>query len=101
MISTDALNARDLYLVCKYEISFANSSKNTNFEGVTVQSFEFAKSIKQSCIKRSDQWGFSLPGRLEYKISDLHTADCVYYHSCCVNFCTGKQVMVHSSVELC
>ena len=96
-ISIDGLNERDLYLLCNKESRFVSSSKNKNFEGVKVKTFEFTKSIKQCCIKRSDQWGFTVLGTVEYKMADLHAADCVYHRSCCVYFRTGKQVKVHSS----
>ena len=100
-ISTDGLNERDLFLFFNKNSSFASSSKNKNFAEVKVKTFEFAKSIKQCCIKRSDQWEFTVLGRVECKISDLYAADCMYHGSSWVNFRTGKQVKVHSSVELC
>ena len=89
-ISTDGFN----------EISFANSSKNKNFEGVKVRTFEFAKSIKQRCIKRPDHWGLTVLGRVEYKMSALYSADYVYHRSCCIKCRNRKKVKVHSSVEL-
>ena len=44
--------------------------------------------------------GIQVLGRVEYEMSDLDAADCVYHCSCYVNFPTGTHVNVCCSVEL-
>ena len=89
-ISTDGLNERDLCLFCNNEIKFQNASKNSSFEGVKTS--EFAKTIKACCIEKADDWSFTVLGRMEVKMFDLHAAVSVYHRSGCVSFRTGKKV---------
>lgn len=55
-----------------------------------VKTDTFVKTILESCDERSDNWSFSVKGRIEYFGSDLHAADCLYRHSCSRNFWTSR-----------
>ena len=57
-----------------------------------VQTDQFVDTILKVCESRSDDWGFSVKGRIEYYLRDLHAADCVYHHSCSGNFRSLKAV---------
>lgn len=53
-----------------------------------VRTDAFARTIKECCENRSDDWSFKVKGRIEY-YGDLSAADCIYHHVCSVNFRTG------------
>jgi hypothetical protein len=91
-MTIESKDERKLCLFCTKEVDFSNVSKNRNFEGVRVKTIEFATSVYECCVKRADQWASLVMGRIEYKMSDLHAADCVYHRSCCTNFRSGRQV---------
>ena len=59
---------------------------------VRVRTDTFAERIKQCCKNRSDEWSFIFLGRIEYFMSHLHAADCVYHQSCSVNIRTGRNI---------
>ena len=61
-------------------------------ECVRVRTNTFAETIKQCCKNRCDEWSFIVLGRIEYFMSDLHAADCVYHRSCSVNFRTERNI---------
>ena len=44
------------------------------------------------CESHSDDWGFTVKGRIEYYLRDLHAADGLYHHSCSGNFRSFKAV---------
>ena len=57
-----------------------------------VKTDVFARTILDCCERRSDDWSFAVKGRIEYYGGDLHAADCLYHHSCSVNFRYGFNV---------
>ena len=54
-----------------------------------VKTDTFVKTILECCDSRSDEWVFTVKGRIEYYCCDLHAADCIYHHSCSGNFQSG------------
>ena len=75
-------------LFCNTFVDFISSPS----DGIQVKTTEFSQTIKEISEKRKDEWGYLVLGRINYKMSDLHAADCIYHRSCCVNFRTGKQM---------
>ena len=51
---------------------------------------KFVETILEVCESRSDDWGLTLKGRIEYYLRDLHAADGLYHHSCSGNFRSFK-----------
>lgn len=78
-------------LFCGNSVDFSGK-RNSISEQVTVQTTEFAETIKQCCETGCDEWSLVVKGRIEYSLSDLHAADCVYYRICSTNFRTGKNI---------
>lgn len=76
-----------------------NSQRDCLFCGTTVtpgsasvsyvKTDTFVKTILECCDSRSDEWAFTVRGRIEYYGCDLHAADCIYHHSCSGNFRSG------------
>ena len=64
-----------------------------------VKTFTFVDQILTCCKTRSDAWSTSVQGRIEYFGRDLHAADCMYHHSCDVNFRTRREVPMQHSTE--
>ena len=64
-----------------------------------VKTFTFVDQILTRCKTRSDAWSSSVQGRIEYFGRDLHAADCMYHHSCDVNFRTMRDVPMQHSTE--
>ena len=60
----------------------------------SVKTHGFVQSILKCCESRSDEWSFTVKGRIEFYGADLHAADCVYHHSCSVNFRTGRDIPI-------
>jgi len=50
------------------------------------------KTILEVCESRSDDWGLTVKGRIEYYLRDLHAVDGLYHHSGNGNFRTYKSV---------
>ena len=81
-----------------------NSKSDCLFSGTTVhlgnvdyshvKTNDFAKTILEGCNNRSDDWSFTVKGRIEYYDGDLHAADCIYHHKCSVHFRTGRDIPV-------
>ena len=65
-----------------------------------VRTFTFVDQILTRCRTRNDAWSSSVQGRIEYFGRDLHAADCMYHHSCDVNFRTRRDVPMQHSTEL-
>lgn len=57
-----------------------------------VRTFDFGEKILSQCMLRNDDWAFKVRGRVEYFSADLHAAECVYHHSCDVNFRTFRDI---------
>ena len=72
---------------------FCGTRVLTNRPGFSfVKTDVFARTILECCERRSDDWSFAVKGRIEYYGGDLHAADCLYHHSCSVNFRYGFNV---------
>jgi len=54
-----------------------------------VKTDTFVKTILQCCDSHSDEWAFTVKGRIEYYDCDLQVANCIYHHSCSGNFWSG------------
>lgn len=50
---------------------------------------KFVRTILTHCKQRNDDWAFSIQGRIAYFGKDLYAADCLYHHSCDINFRTN------------
>ena len=57
-----------------------------------VRTDKFVGTILEVCECRSDDWGLTVKGRIEFYLHDLHAADGLYHHSCSINFRTLKSV---------
>ena len=69
---------------------------NSNYDGYSsVKTDSFVKKIKVQCETRNDEWALNVKGRIEYFSVDLHAEDCLYLHSCDVNFRTLWDIPLH------
>ena len=59
-----------------------------------VKTDKFSRTIHECCKSRSDDWSFTVIGRIEYDGDDLLAADCIYHHACSINFHNGKDLPV-------
>ncbi|KAG7156410.1 hypothetical protein Hamer_G006161 [Homarus americanus] len=57
-----------------------------------VKTDTFVQTILECCDSRSDEWAFTVKGRIEYYGCDLHAADCIYHRSCSGNFRSGLSI---------
>ena len=57
-----------------------------------VRTDKFVETILEVCESRSDDWGLTVKGRIEYYLHFLHAADGLYHHSCSENFRSSKSV---------
>ncbi|KAG7156758.1 hypothetical protein Hamer_G006773 [Homarus americanus] len=57
-----------------------------------VKTDTFVQTILECCDSRSDEWAFTVKGRIEYYGCDLHAADCIYHRSCSANFRSGLSI---------
>ena len=57
-----------------------------------VRTDKFVETILEVCESRSDDWGLTVKGRIEYYLHDLHAANGLYHHSCSGNFRSFKSV---------
>ena len=78
-------------LFCGTFVDFSKKTLSGN-EAVTVKTDKFSETTKLHCLKRNDEWSFIVRGRIEYFLSDLHAADCVYHNSCASMIRMGKQI---------
>jgi len=53
---------------------------------------KFVETILEVCESRSDDWGLTVNGRIEYYLRDLQAADGLHHHSCNGNFRSFKSV---------
>ncbi|KAG7161135.1 hypothetical protein Hamer_G004782 [Homarus americanus] len=60
-----------------------------------VKTDTFVQTILECCDSRSDEWAFTVKGRIEYYGCDLHAADCIYHRSCSGNFRSGLSIPLH------
>lgn len=78
-------------LFCDTFVDFKSHYKSKS-EHIKVRTIEFSETIKGCCENRCDEWSFNVKGRLKYYLHDLPAADCVYHHTCSVNFPSGKNI---------
>ena len=77
-------------LFCSKEIA---KSTHGHDEGASeVKTHCFPQTILQLCTERSDEWAFSVRGRIEYFGKDLYPADCIYHRQCSLNFRSGRNI---------
>lgn len=79
-------------LFCGNSVDFSGKGNSISEQEILFQTTEFAETIKQCCETGCDEWSLVVKGRIEYSLSDLHAADCVYYRICSTNFRTGKNI---------
>ena len=77
-----------IFCGCNVRLDFRKLKGNFSLV-VTDQS---VRTILEICESRSDDWGHTVKGRIEYFLHDLHAADGRYHHSCAINFRTFKSV---------
>lgn len=85
-VATGPFNSQTDCLFCGTTIK--HGTKDTS----AAKTDTLTQSILQSCEKRSDQWAFTVKGRIECYGCDLHAADCVYHHACSSHFRMGKNI---------
>ena len=73
-------------LFCGTKVVLAN--KDYSF----VKTDAFFQAVIDCCNGRSDDWAFTVKGRIEYYWGDLHAADCLYHHTCSTNFRSGRDM---------
>lgn len=88
-VLTGPFNSKSDCLFCGTTVDLGS------FDYSHVKTDDFAKTILECCENRSDDWSFTVKGRIEYYGGDLHAADCIYHHQCSVHFRTGRDVPVH------
>ena len=59
-----------------------------------VRTDKFVETILEVCESRSNHWGLTVKGRIEYYLRDLHAEDGLYHHSCSGNFRSFKSVPI-------
>jgi hypothetical protein len=80
-------------LYCEKEIITRKTSPDyADYSYVTTQTF--AGKMLAHCKARGDEWSSSVQGRIEYFFGELVAANCIYHHSCDVNFRTGRNIPV-------
>ena len=84
-------------LFCGNKVVSKNSADYDDYS--CVRTYNFADKILARCKSRSDEWASTVQGRIEYFSGDLHAADCLYHHSCDVNFRTGRDVPTYHMAE--
>ena len=52
----------------------------------------FPETILKQCQKRSDDWAYSVQGRIECFGKDLHAFDCIYHNLCSTYFRNGQDM---------
>lgn len=52
----------------------------------------FPETILKHCQKRSDDWAYSVQGRIECFGKDLHAFDCIYHNLCSTYFRNGQDM---------
>ena len=88
-VLTGPFNSKSDCLFCGTTVDLGS------FDYSHVKTDDFAKTILECCENRSDDWSFTVKGRIECYGGDLHAADCIYHHQCSVHFRTGRDVPVH------
>lgn len=89
--ASDKFDPKTDCLFCSTKVDFSKKHSATD-EPQKVRTSEFTNSIKKCCQMRGDEWSISVLGRIEYLLSDLHAADCVYHKTCSGNFRTSRQI---------
>ena len=82
-MSTGPFNSKSDCFFCGTQVALGVSDYSY------VRTDSFVKTILECCESRSDDWSFIVKGRIEYYGGDLHAADCIYHHTCSVNFRNG------------
>jgi 5'-3' exonuclease len=85
-VSTGPFNSKSDCLFCGTRVDLGGSDYSF------VKTDTFARTIRECCESRSDDWSFTVKGRIEYYCGDLHAADCIYHHACSVNFRSGHDL---------
>lgn len=57
-----------------------------------VHTDTFPQTILKCCNERSDDWSFTVKGRIEYFAKDLHANECVYHQICSTYFRKGQDM---------
>ncbi len=97
-LSTGPFDSQSDCLYCGGKV--VKSKISAHFEDYScVQTFIFSDRVLAQCRTRNDEWALNVQGRIEYFNGDLHAADCLYHHSCDVNFRTGRDVPMHHRTE--
>ena len=85
-VATSHFNSQTDCLFCGATVSVTHWSADYSY----VKTDAFVESVLESCDNRSDEWAFTVKGRIEFYGCDLHAAESIYHQICSVNFCTGK-----------
>ena len=57
-----------------------------------VETHDFGRTILECCEDRADEWAYAVKGKINFYGGDLPARDCVYHHSCSINFRNGKDI---------
>ena len=57
-----------------------------------VKTDVFPQTVLSHCEERSNDWSFTVKGRIAYFAKDLHAAECIYHQQCSVNFRSGRDI---------
>lgn len=100
-VSLGPFNSRSDCVFCGYDV--LRSSPKCKVADKPFSSFvktdTFVTTILEYCNSRNDEWSVPVKGRIEYYMRDLHAADCLYHHSCDVNFRTGRDIPLQYQTE--
>lgn len=90
-VSVGPLNSKSRCLFCGNKIIKSPCSADFH-EFSCVKTGSFMETMLSHCEDRSDDWAFTVRGRIEYFGKDLHAADCVYHRSRDMNFRTKRAI---------
>ena len=79
-------------IFCNCKVVKENPKGNIPDDFSFVKTDAFSRSILECCDMRNDDWSVQVKGRIEYFEGDLYAGGCIYHHSCCVNFRTGRGI---------
>ena len=76
----------NICLFCTHEVDFSHGDASK------VETHDFGRTILECCEDRADEWAYAVRGKINFYGGDLPARDCVYHHSCSINFRNGKDI---------
>ena len=89
-VSMGSCNNKTNCFFCGQHIAKGSHGHDEPASQVLTKSFPEA--VLAHCEERSDDWAFTVKGRIIYFGNDLRAPDCVYHKQCSINFRTGRDI---------